>query len=435
MIGVIGIDGADFDITRRMIERGHLPNMKALSYDGQVHRIKTYLPAMSASVWTTYTTGVNPGRHGILDFFKTGSVTKLKISTDVTVPRIWDILSKHCKSCLVMNVPVTYPPKPVNGILVSGVMSKHNDGDTYPTEYKSLIQPYVVEPSLDFERGIGNDIEGEMYRVFNLRVDAFLRLLAHRRYDFFFVVFNIIDRGSHYYYGEQELEKMYMEVDKVVGKISRICAGWDLLCVSDHGFRRIHTYFFIEEWLRRRGCSKVSVSGQTVPNFVIKGLSKFSKIIPRSRELQRRIYHKYFQKRSEYHPGSPVYFYSNSSRYLLCKPSEKDKVLDELSSCQYVKYAINGEEHLNGPYVNPETVFLVGADDIEIIRGFGDVTIPSSGYTFFPTNGTHRWGGAICLGNMKNIPETDTSLSPFLARSLGIDYDGFETLDEEGGRK
>ena len=333
MIGVIGIDGADLDITRRMIERGDLPNMEALSYDGQVHEIKTYLPAMSASVWTTYTTGVNPGRHGIFDFFKTGSVTELRTSVDVRVPRIWDILSHHGKLCLVMNVPLTYPPRPINGVLVSGVMSKHNDGDTYPPEYKSLIQPYVVEPSLDFEKSVGKDIVEEMYQVFNLRVNAFLRLLTHTRYDFFFVVFNIIDRGSHYYYGDEELEKMYMRVDEAVGDISEVCEGWDLLCVSDHGFRRIHTYFFIEEWLRRRGFSNVTVSSQIIPNFVIRGLSRIAKIIPRDRELHRKVYHRYFQKRSEYHPESPVYFYSNSSRYLLCKHKEKDRVLDELSSC------------------------------------------------------------------------------------------------------
>jgi len=314
-------------------------------------------------------------------------------------------------------------------------MSKHNDGDTYPPECKPLIQPYVVEPSLDFEKSIGKDIIGEMYRVFNLRVNAFLRLFVHKQYDFFFVVFNIIDRGSHYYYGEQELEKMYVEMDKAIGKISRICEGWDLLCVSDHGFRRIRTYFFIEEWLRRRGISKVSVSGQTIPSFVTKGLSRLSRIIPRNRGLHRKIYHRYFQKRSEYYSGSPVYFYSNSSRYLLCRRNEKDRVLDELDSCQYIKHAISGEEHLNGPYVDPETIFLVGADGTEIVRGFGRVTVPSTDHTFFPTNGTHRWGGSICMGNVKNIPETDTSLSPVLARSLDIDYGGFEILDREGERK
>lgn len=417
-IGVIGIDGADVDEVNRLIGRGRLPNLEALSYDDQAHRVQTHLPAMSASIWTTYVTGVSPGQHGIFDFFDVGSVTKLKTSRHVTVPRIWDMLSSDGKRCLVINVPLTYPPEQLNGIMVSGVMSKHNDGDVWPEEYKETIQPYTVEPPLDFESVIGGDIITQMDNAFTRRASAFASLFELGNFDFFFVVFNLLDRGGHYFYGERELIRMYENVDALVGEIMEMCPGWDLLVLSDHGFRSVEKYFFIEEWLLRQGLSDVKITGFDIPNSLLRLIRLVARFIPRNRELQRKIYHKHIGKRGIYHPWSAIRFYSNASRYLLCHKHRKKEVIGRLKRCEYIKTIIDAEEYFTGKYVDPRMILLEGVPGVEIVRGFGQVVKEPSEHIFYPSHGTHRWGGAMCLGNVQDVPKRDVGVAEWIIKNI-----------------
>ncbi len=425
-VGVIGIDGLDYFIVKEMIENGDLPNIKSLSYSDEPHKISVTLPHVSACVWTTYTTGVNPGRHGIFDFFKTGSVTDLNNSHDVKVPTLWDIFSNHGLKSLVVNVPLTYPPKSLNGVMVSGVMSPDNRGETYPRDIKQLIQPYVVEPSLDFMYGTGQDISEEIIRVFQLRVDAFLKLLSHKKYDFFFVVFNILDRMSHYFYDMEQCRRSYEIVDKAIGRIVEEWGGWDLIVLSDHGFRPLQSYFFIEEWLKQKGISKVSVSRSLIPESLIPIITKFKDIMPKNRVLQREVFHKYFRKRVKYAQDSPVSYYSTSGHYLICNISEKERIKTFLRDCKFLQVVVDAEDIFKGTHIDPRMVFVIGSEGYEAIQGFGKVTIPSEEYRFFASRGTHRWEGAVIMSNINTIPTRDICVAPHVARLLGVSHDGFD---------
>ncbi len=418
-VGVIGIDGLDFDVTTEMMANGELPNLKKLSFDGEPHLIETYLPAMSASVWTTLTTGVNPGVHGIFDFFKTGSLLKLKSSKDILAPTIWETLSKKGKKCLVMNVPLTYPPARINGAMIAGIMSPDNKGNTNPSNYKNYIQPYEVEPSFDFENETRGEIIEKIYQNFSMRFNAFSKLLDYADWDFFFIVFNILDRGSHYYFGKKELKSLYLAVDHSVGVLMDRLPDWGLIAVSDHGFRKIDNYFFIEEWLKQKNISKVSVSKPIMPDFVIGVIRKIAWIIPKNRRLQRYVYQTFFQSRAKYHASSPVTFYSNASRYLLCDPEKKEDLITSLKSCEYIEHVIDAEHHLSGDNIDERMIFLVGKEGIEIIRGFGQILSPGDGVNFFPTQGTHRWHGTV-LSNTEEVPKKDTDLFNIVLSLLGV---------------
>jgi len=70
-------------------------------------------------------TGVNPGKHGIFFFLNrlhnNGRNGRPLGSADIQFPPLWSILSREKKRVIFLNVPFTYPPMEVNGIMISGV--------------------------------------------------------------------------------------------------------------------------------------------------------------------------------------------------------------------------------------------------------------------------------------------------------------------------
>src|SRR5207247_9037711 len=86
---------------------------------------------------------------------------------------IWNILSEYGKQVLVINVPVTYPPEPVNGIMISGYMTPSSNVDfTYPSNFKEELYRVVHDYQLDlYLRSIWRKP-----RAMELLIDATLRM-------------------------------------------------------------------------------------------------------------------------------------------------------------------------------------------------------------------------------------------------------------------
>jgi predicted AlkP superfamily phosphohydrolase/phosphomutase len=65
---VLGFDGMDPTLTRQMMDEGKLPNLKRLSETGTFAKLETTQPSESPVAWSSFATGVNPGKHNIYDF-------------------------------------------------------------------------------------------------------------------------------------------------------------------------------------------------------------------------------------------------------------------------------------------------------------------------------------------------------------------------------
>ena len=114
---LIGWDGATFDIIEPLIAQGRLPNIASLMQSGAWGRLESTIPPLTPVAWTSISTGVNPGKHGIYDaiiYHPEGKKTSLVNSTLRKVKPIWSILSERGYHVGVLNVPVTYPPDKVN---------------------------------------------------------------------------------------------------------------------------------------------------------------------------------------------------------------------------------------------------------------------------------------------------------------------------------
>jgi len=145
---IMGFDGMDPELTERFIKEGKLPNLARLRENGTFHTLATTIPPISPVAWSSFLTGVNPGKHNIYDFLTPdrqrylpelssarirGSKHVLKIgryAIPLTRPRIkplrkgvpfWHYLAKAGVFCSAIRVPITFPPEKFSGVLLSGM--------------------------------------------------------------------------------------------------------------------------------------------------------------------------------------------------------------------------------------------------------------------------------------------------------------------------
>ena len=127
----IGIDGASWWFVDKMIEDGELPNLARVKREGARAVLRSTSVYMSPPAWTTMMTGVVPHKHGVYTFGKPGDGEQGFVDVnaeDVVVPTVTDVASYAGRRVASVNVPVTYPVRPVNGIMLSGMMTPKDYG-------------------------------------------------------------------------------------------------------------------------------------------------------------------------------------------------------------------------------------------------------------------------------------------------------------------
>jgi len=155
---VFGLDGCTFDLFDPWMKKGLLPNLKKIKELGVAGTLKSSFPPVTGPAWTSFMTAKNPGKHGIYEFLvrKTNSYEEMPVNAEYRNGQtLWEILSRQGCKVGVLNVPLTYPPQKVNGVLISGFMTPGGKRDfVYPPELLDEIEEkfgkyYLHTRSLD----------------------------------------------------------------------------------------------------------------------------------------------------------------------------------------------------------------------------------------------------------------------------------------------
>src|SRR6185369_7267600 len=120
---VVGLDGATLDLIRPWIADGTLPHLARLCDRGAWGRLRSTIPPATFPAWTSLVTGVNPGRHGVLDFTERVPGTyrvRFVNGGRRRAAALWTRCNAAGRRSAVLTVPGTYPPEPVDGVMVSG---------------------------------------------------------------------------------------------------------------------------------------------------------------------------------------------------------------------------------------------------------------------------------------------------------------------------
>ncbi len=134
---IVGFDGMDPRRATRLMDAGRLPHLARLREQGHFSPLGSTCPPMSPVAWSTFLTGVNPGKHGIYDFLARDTRTCLPelSSARVTADRrgravaialrksrpFWRLLGEHGIFSTVLRVPMAYPPEPFKGLCLSAM--------------------------------------------------------------------------------------------------------------------------------------------------------------------------------------------------------------------------------------------------------------------------------------------------------------------------
>lgn len=144
---LIGLDGATWDLILPWVAEGRLPNLGALLREGSWGTLLSTVPPATFPAWSSFLTGLNPGRHGIFDFTRRKFGTYEVEFVNSTYRRgrsLFRIASEAGKRVGVIGVPATYPPEKVNGFLISGfdapVATGIDPSFVYPRELFSEIR-------------------------------------------------------------------------------------------------------------------------------------------------------------------------------------------------------------------------------------------------------------------------------------------------------
>ena len=283
---VIGLDGATFRLLGPFAASGEMPELARLMAAGCHGELRSTYPPLTPPAWSSFMTGKNPGKHGVVSFrrppagYRTGDFISAKTLKAKT---LWELVGEAGLTVGSLHVVPSYPVRPVNGFMVSCMLSPPGAKDIiYPPEFCSLLgEDYVIslEPPTQLVashadyRAQALDYLARLRRLGQRRLEATLRPMKERPCDLLSVIFYEPDRVQHFFWqhltgtGPPEVapavieeiashaRAIYRDLDVAVGEL-RQASGPDTVTfiISDHGFGPAPSRFVhVNRWLADNG--------------------------------------------------------------------------------------------------------------------------------------------------------------------------------------
>lgn len=280
---IIGLDGGTFDLLNPLMSEGIMPALTRIRDASAWGTLHSTQPPTTPPAWTTCTTGLNPGRHGIFDF----TVSPLEDPERPLVNartargcRLWEWLDSLDQRSIFINVPITYPPVPFNGCMISGMMTPGFDAPfTHPPELRDRLKAYCGNyiPNVDIpqydtagEKDARRFIE-DVAECMERRREAVRYLMDTESWTVFMAVFVSMDRVLHlfakYLFPETRLYDtprahrlrpllidLMRRLDDIIDEMAHRAQSRDtLIIMSDHGFGCTEGFFNANTWLKHLG--------------------------------------------------------------------------------------------------------------------------------------------------------------------------------------
>ncbi len=261
---VLGLDGADLTVIRALGPAA-LPHLFALMERGAHAALESVQPPATLPNWTTFLTGVDPGRHGVFDFTtRQGTEVRFTGGTVREAPFLVERLDAAGRRCACVAFPATYPPPRLeHGVFISGW-----DSPVAFEADRSFVSPPALHDRLRARFGpwrfddadeMNADQPGWHARLPGLleeriahKVEVARWLMERETWDLFALYFGESDTASHHLWAFHDaasprspavpaeardgLARVYRALDAAVGALARAAgADVEITVVSDHG--------------------------------------------------------------------------------------------------------------------------------------------------------------------------------------------------------
>ena len=263
---IIGLDGTTWKLLDPLLQQGRLPNLQKIINGGSRATLVSTKPPVTVPAWTTFATGVNPGKHGCYDFFLPGKTIRdfrPATSQEIKVPTLYELLHAAGKKSILINLPNSYPPRLPDMTLITDFMTIGEDyvfPASLATKYPAL-QNYRLSPDESIK--LNSDMDTYIRHILQIerdRLAAVRALFVGETWDLFFFLFSSTDWVSHLVFYDMitkahpEALKVFDVVDEFFGwLLEQLTPDTTLYIMSDHGFTYYTELFYINRWLEQQG--------------------------------------------------------------------------------------------------------------------------------------------------------------------------------------
>ena len=277
---VIGLDGGTMRLLGPLMAAGVMPELARLMQQGCHGELRSTFPPLTPPAWSAFMTGKNPGKHGVVSFrrapkgYRTGDFINARTLRART---LWEIVGDAGYTVGAMHVVPSYPVRPVNGFMVSCMLSPPGAKDIiYPPEFRALLgDDYVIslEPPTQLAvtdptyRQKALDYVGRLRQLGRRRLEAALRLVRERPCDLLAVIFYEPDRVQHFFWKDMDphhprhtaegaalfanaIHDVWVRDDQILGDLlAALPPDATVMMLSDHGFDAIYRQVNLANWL------------------------------------------------------------------------------------------------------------------------------------------------------------------------------------------
>jgi predicted AlkP superfamily phosphohydrolase/phosphomutase len=276
----LGLDGADFDLVNRLLAEGRLPTIARLAREGAYGPLRSTVPAVTPTAWSSFLTGLNPAGHGIFNFSTNPNrgTQRVESARSRAGAPLWRQLGAAGLRSAFVTVPFTYPPEEIEGVLVTGYGGPERPAIT-PESARGPILARVPDLRTAYHpmaerwwEDFGGFTDKLLRHVDEIRDTCLVAMELERDLRLLCVDFMSSDFAGHLGYNRydpghpahdpaqagDEIVRVYEAVDRACGELAdeaerRYGEEPTVLVLSDHGMKPIYWTFHANRWLEEQG--------------------------------------------------------------------------------------------------------------------------------------------------------------------------------------
>jgi predicted AlkP superfamily phosphohydrolase/phosphomutase len=280
---IVGLDGMPYRLMKTFGEDGTMPHFGQLAREGCFRPMASSIPEISSVAWSSVITGKNPGEHGIYGFTALAPGTYRRTFPNFSALKAQPFWEREPeRRAIIINVPMTFPAREMNGALIAGFVALDLERATFPRslvprlramDYRVDVDAKKAHQSLDL---FLQDLE----RTLQARIATYRYLWREESWDTFMLVFTGTDRLAHFLWDAYGSESHpyraaflahFRQIDAAIGEIvGRLGPHDALIMLSDHGFERLEQNVYVNHTLRTEGF--LSFEDDSTPS--LRGISK-----------------------------------------------------------------------------------------------------------------------------------------------------------------
>ncbi|HUU06233.1 MAG TPA: alkaline phosphatase family protein [Patescibacteria group bacterium] len=343
---IIGLDGVSHEMLTGNGQPSLLPALNKFFATSTV-KMSVSIPEISAVSWSSFMTGTQAGNHGIFGFVDLVPGTyqyRFPNFSDLKATTFFDELGLKDKRSVIINLPATYPARPIPGVMISGFVALDLEKAVFPSSYIPILKQMGYQ--IDVDAGKGRDKKAEfladLHCALKIRKQIADILWEKEKWDVFMFTVTETDRLQHFLYDaysdsrhpyKREFNGLYHEVDQIAAAfLQRAAAAGniEIVALSDHGFAPIKSEVYLNPILKKYGYFSLEKAETR----------SLASISPQARAFALDPSRIYIHQKDKYFKGGVA-------------KSDVQKVGDDLKQL-FENYEINGEKIIRKAYFKEE---------------------------------------------------------------------------------